>query len=157
MQCFFVIRSPSLPRTMAHNLVEYLIFGLYVKCVAAIPVTDVASNIRATVGFPTAAPTKTPNTLSTGLYSNTTTSQFTPWTNCTTEGIYQCLGSNIFQQCRYGRWSVAGSVTVEEECNFHGEIEDMFPTPPGLLIEIVRSHLLVIIFHFLLGTQHFFR
>ena len=141
---------------MAHNLVTYLLFGLYVKRVAASPVIDVASTIRATVGFPTAAPTKIPNTPSTVLYPNTTTSQFTLGTNCATEGLYQCLGSNLFQQCRYGNWSIVGSLTVEEECNFHGEIEEMFPTPPGLLIEIVRSHLLVIIFHFLLGTRHFF-
>lgn len=137
---------------MAYNLIAYLVFGLYFKYVAAIPAFDVASKSRAAVGISTAASTRTHNALSTGLSSNTKTSQFKPWTNCTTEGVHQCIGKNVFQQCRYGYWSIVGSVIVEKECDFHGEIEEMFPTPPGLVIGMVCSRHLVFIFNFLLGT-----
>lgn len=131
---------------MADRFIRFLFLILSMKDAAANPVTDIASNSRVSVGFPTAAPTRVSTTSDVGIYLNTTSSQYLSATSCTTEGLYQCLGGNLFQQCRYGNWSVVGNLAAEQRCTFHGEIEEMFRTPSGLLIEIVRPLIPVVTF-----------
>ncbi|KAK0510307.1 hypothetical protein JMJ35_007701 [Cladonia borealis] len=49
----------------------------------------------------------------------------TPGTNCTSEGLLQCIQQTNFQQCRWGNWSEIGAVQQGSRCDFHGELDYM--------------------------------
>lgn len=138
---------------MEHIFASIFLFVLRVDWAIASPVSDAAHDIRMgpvpSTFAPTATPINRPDWLDTGVLLNATSSQHIPGVNCTTEGIYHCLGNGTFQQCRYGNWSIVGGLRVEETCNFHGETGKMFPTPPGLLVKFVRVHIRRVFSHYL--------
>lgn len=49
----------------------------------------------------------------------------TPGTDCTSEGLFQCIQQTNYQQCRWGHWSEIGTVQQESNCDFHGELDYM--------------------------------
>ena len=49
----------------------------------------------------------------------------TPGTNCTSEGLLQCIQQTNFQQCRWGTWSEIGTVEQGSNCDFHGDFDYM--------------------------------
>jgi hypothetical protein len=104
--------------TSAAAVVTSISTALVVPTPAATP----TSTTPAPAAAATTAPASTPPT---------TTGAETAGSPCTTEGMFNCVGGNSFQQCGSGTWSVVQSLAAGTTCN-PGQTTDMVISKPKL-------------------------